>query len=101
MTCDRLAVATAGRAVPDARHAPGRVHAHRHADPGRRQSLPPRAERLNSSGIYELRGDRLVIVEPNDRRLLGFAWEVRGDGRLVLVDQPPVSKTGSNYLGGG
>jgi hypothetical protein len=64
---------------------------------GNRFRLEPK--RLNSSGIYELRGDRLVIVEPNDRRLLGFAWEVRGDGRLVLVDQPPVSKTGSNYLG--
>jgi beta-lactamase regulating signal transducer with metallopeptidase domain len=54
---------------------------------------------LNSSGVYELRGDRLVMVEPNDARLLGFQWEMHGDGHLALVDQPPLAKTGSNYLG--
>jgi beta-lactamase regulating signal transducer with metallopeptidase domain len=61
-----------------------------------RYRLEPR--RLNSSGIYEVRGNRLVIVAPNDRRLLGFEWEIR-QGRLILVGQPPTSKTGSNYLG--
>jgi hypothetical protein len=55
---------------------------------------------LNSSGVYELRGGRLVQVEPNaqNRHQLGFEWEVRG-GRLILVAQPPVAQTGSNYLG--
>lgn len=53
---------------------------------------------LNSSGVYELRGNRLVIIEPSDRRLLGFEWELR-EGVFRLVAQPPVGKTGSNYLG--
>jgi beta-lactamase regulating signal transducer with metallopeptidase domain len=64
---------------------------------GNRYRLEPKV--LNSSGIYELQGNRLVIVAPNDRRLHGFEWESRGVGRFVLVGQPPVSKTGSNYLG--
>jgi beta-lactamase regulating signal transducer with metallopeptidase domain len=54
--------------------------------------------KLNSSGIYEVQGDRLVIVAPNDRRLLGFVWEVQSPGRMLLIGQPPISKTGSNYL---
>jgi bla regulator protein blaR1 len=61
-----------------------------------RYRLGPR--KLNSSGVYEVRKDRLVIVQPNDRRLLGFEWELR-KGSFVLVGQPPVGKTGSNYLG--
>jgi hypothetical protein len=64
---------------------------------GDRYRLEPR--QLNSSGVYEVRGGRLVIVEPNDRRLLGFAWEIHPDGHLTLVDQPPTEKTGVNYLG--
>jgi RNA polymerase sigma factor (sigma-70 family) len=55
-------------------------------------------DRLNSSGVYELQGDRLVIVDPNDRRLLGFEWQADRAG-FVLVGQPAVEKTGANYLG--
>lgn len=62
-----------------------------------RYRLEPRA--LNSSGMYEVQGNRLVIVEPNDRRLLGFEWEIQADGHLTLVGQPPLRETGSNYLG--
>jgi hypothetical protein len=54
---------------------------------------------LNSSGVYAVRGDRLVIVEPDDRRLFGFQWQIDRDGRLTLVDQPPLRETGSDYLG--
>jgi hypothetical protein len=63
--------------------------------PGRYR-LSPR--KLNSSGVYQIKKNRLVIVEPNDRRLLGFEWEFR-KGSFVLVGQPPIGKTGSNYLG--
>jgi hypothetical protein len=55
--------------------------------------------RLNSSGVYEVRNGRLAIVEPNDRRLLGFEWKIEEDGQLKLVGQPPLRETGSNYLG--
>lgn len=54
---------------------------------------------LNSSGVYEVRDGRLVIVEPNDRRLLGFEWAIGSDGQLALVGQPPLEKTGANYVG--
>jgi hypothetical protein len=55
--------------------------------------------RLDSSGIYELRGSRLVMAAPTDPRLLGFEWEMRGEEHFVLVAQPPLAKIGSNYLG--
>jgi hypothetical protein len=45
-----------------------------------------------------VRKNRLVIVTPNDPRLLGFEWEIQKSNHLVLVGQPPVSKTGSSYL---
>ncbi len=64
---------------------------------GERYRLDP--ELLNNSGVYEVQGDRLVIVEPNDRRLLGFEWEIHPEGHLTLVGQPPLSQTGSDYLG--
>jgi hypothetical protein len=51
------------------------------------------------SGVYELRDNRLVLVEPINRGPLGFEWEVRGSDELLLVGQPPIGKTGANYLG--
>lgn len=54
---------------------------------------------LNMSGIYELQGTRLVIQQPNNRRLTEFQWEIRDADRLALVAQPPLGKTGANYLG--
>ncbi len=56
-------------------------------------------DRLNSSGVYELRGERLVLVQPTRCHIPGFEWEVRGGDRLVMVAQPPVDKIGSNYSG--
>ncbi|MBI1901610.1 MAG: M56 family metallopeptidase [Planctomycetia bacterium] len=64
---------------------------------GNRYRLEPR--KLNSSGVYEVRDGRLTIIEPNDRRLLGFEWEIQSDGQLKLVGQPPLRETGSNYVG--
>jgi RNA polymerase sigma factor (sigma-70 family) len=51
------------------------------------------------SGIYELRQDRLILVKGANSTEKGFEWEVRGSDDLALVAQPPVAKTGSNYLG--
>jgi RNA polymerase sigma factor (sigma-70 family) len=51
------------------------------------------------SGVYELRDDRLVLSKPTIPTEYGFEWEIRGPGELALVAQPPVAKTGSDYLG--
>ena len=53
----------------------------------------------NSSGIYELRGDKLVVVEPDDKRLTEFVWHVEDPNRMVLIESPAVSKVGSDYRG--
>jgi RNA polymerase sigma factor (sigma-70 family) len=50
------------------------------------------------SGIYELRKDRLTRIGPEKPVKERFIWEVRDD-KWVLVGQPPVGKTGANYLG--
>ncbi len=63
--------------------------------PGRYRLLP---RKLNSSGYYEVRGDRLVIVEPDDARLTGFEWKIMNDNTLILIEQPPLGQTGSDYL---
>jgi hypothetical protein len=48
--------------------------------------------RLNTSlrlkGVYELRGNRLVLVEPDAKGNEGFAWEIRSAEDLALVAQP-------------
>lgn len=52
---------------------------------------------LNSSGVYEVRGDRLVLVEPREPHLKGFEWSIRSPYFLTLTGQ--ASNTGSDYLG--
>ena len=54
---------------------------------------------LNFAGKYELRGNRLEITEPVDARLTEFAWELQADDSLILVEGPPVAKTGADYTG--
>jgi len=54
---------------------------------------------LNSLGIYELQGDRLVMVEPDDKRLTEFQWLITNRDSLELVAEPPARKTSSTYLG--
>ena len=49
------------------------------------------------SGVYELRGDQLVIVEPVDKRLAEFVWRVQGTNDLVLIQSS--TKTGQDYTG--
>jgi len=50
-------------------------------------------------GVYELRGDRLSIVEPVREHLTGFVWQVQDHDTLALTEAPSVGKTGSDYRG--
>jgi hypothetical protein len=52
---------------------------------------------LNINGIYEVRGDHLVMVVPNDPRLTEFVWHIDDADHLTLVEEPPASKTGASY----
>ena len=58
-----------------------------------------RLSRLNHAGVYRLEGDRLIMEAPADPRLTEFVWRLRPDGTLVLIGEPPASKTGAHYLG--
>ncbi len=53
----------------------------------------------NTSGMYELRGDRLAVVDPDDKRLTEFVWSVQDSNKMVLVESPAVAKVGSDYRG--
>ncbi len=39
------------------------------------------------------------MVDPDDKRLTEFVWRIVDPDNLVLIEAPPASKTGSNYLG--
>ena len=54
---------------------------------------------LNSSGVYTLKDDELVMSRPTDERLTEFVWRIKADGSLVLIAEPPARKTGARYLG--
>jgi hypothetical protein len=54
---------------------------------------------LNSSGQYLLKQGVLSIVEPSDKRLLGFQWTAVNPNVLILTSQPKTEQTGANYLG--
>jgi len=51
------------------------------------------------SGVYELRRDQLVIVQPTNPRLSELVWLATSPDRLVLVAAPAVEKIGSDYRG--
>src|SRR5262245_31505611 len=53
---------------------------------------------LTMTGVYELRGGLMIMVEPTDERLTQFKWELQGGG-LKLVESPPRRKIGSDYRG--
>ena len=55
--------------------------------------------RLVFAGVYEIREGWLVIVEPDDDRLLGFGWKIHNPNTLILADQPEAGKTAHDYLG--
>ncbi len=50
------------------------------------------------NGIYQWRGDRLVVVQPDDKRMTGLTWKWQ-DGSMTLVGEPTGNPTGSSYLG--
>ncbi len=49
------------------------------------------------SGVYELRGDKLAVVEPDDKRLTEFVWQMEDSNRLLLIESS--HKTGQDYRG--
>jgi hypothetical protein len=49
------------------------------------------------SGIYELRKDKLVVVEPVDKRLTKFVWRVESRDDMILIRSS--RKTGADYTG--
>ncbi|MGF1579317.1 MAG: hypothetical protein ACFCD0_08150 [Gemmataceae bacterium] len=51
------------------------------------------------SGVYELRGSQFKMIKGDSPREYGFVWELRQSGALVLVQQRPISKIGSDYRG--
>lgn len=53
----------------------------------------------NHTGLYEVRGNRLVVVQPENLYLRGLAWEVKNKNSLVLVEQPNTAQVGSDYRG--
>ena len=53
----------------------------------------------NFRGVYERTGDRLAVVEPTDKRLTEFVWQIQSDDSLLLIESPPTGKIGSDYRG--
>jgi hypothetical protein len=56
---------------------------------------------LVSSGIYEVQGDKLVLVEPKEARLRGFEFKITSEFLLTLTAEPGSGEPGrgSKYLG--
>lgn len=50
------------------------------------------------NGVYQWQGDRLVVVQPDDKRMLGLTWKWQ-DGRMTLIAEPAGKPTGSSYVG--
>ncbi|KAA5545340.1 hypothetical protein FYK55_06705 [Roseiconus nitratireducens] len=57
-----------------------------------------RSRANNFNGVYKFRDGQLVVVEPEDKRMMGLAWKWLDD-HLVLVGEPPGHPTGATYLG--
>ena len=51
------------------------------------------------SGVYELKGDKLVVTVPTDPRLTEYVWKVEDANSLVLIEAPSASKIGWDYKG--
>ena len=51
------------------------------------------------SGVYELKGDKLVVTVPTDQRLTEYVWKVEDANTLILIEAPPISKIGWDYKG--
>ncbi len=53
--------------------------------------------KLNSSGLYAVKDDRLVGVLPTEPEAPRFQWTIRSPYMLILAEQP--DRLGSNYSG--
>lgn len=53
--------------------------------------------KLNSSGLYAVKDDRLVGVLPTEPDAPRFQWTIRSPHMLILAEQP--ARLGSNYSG--
>ncbi len=62
----------------------------------RRFLLRSRASVFN--GLYEWRSGQLVVVRPDDDRMVGLVWQWNGK-QLTLVEEPKNTPTGSSYVG--
>jgi hypothetical protein len=49
------------------------------------------------NGVYERRGDKLVMITPADPRLTEFVWQIDAGNHLTLIKEPAVAKTGQRY----
>ena len=49
------------------------------------------------NGVYERRGDRLVMVTPADPKCTEFVWRIDDANHLTLIKEPPAAKTGRPY----
>ncbi|PQO25100.1 hypothetical protein C5Y96_26730 [Blastopirellula marina] len=50
------------------------------------------------NGVYQWQSDRLVVIQPDDKRMKGLIWKW-DDGNMTLIGEPPGNPTGSSYLG--
>jgi len=57
-----------------------------------------RSRANNFNGVYRFRDNRLTILQPEDKRMIGLAWNWNGQA-FVLVAEPPARPTGQSYLG--
>lgn len=49
------------------------------------------------NGTYRWQDGRLVVIDPDDARMVGLQWTVDGD-QLILTAEPPGHPTGASYL---
>ena len=50
------------------------------------------------NGIYQVKGDKLLVVQPDDPRMLGLAWR-KQTATWKLFREPVGTPTGSSYVG--
>jgi hypothetical protein len=50
------------------------------------------------NGVYQWQYGRLVMLTPDDDRMLGLVWSWDGT-KLTLIEEPKNTPTGSSYVG--
>ena len=49
------------------------------------------------NGVYERRGNRLVMIQPADTELTSWVWRIDNGDHLTLVREPDVRRTRGGY----